>query len=134
MEAIAKLHNCRIAPRKMQLVVDTVRGRNIDEALNILKFEHKKGALYIKKLLLSAISNWENKYPDYLIQDAGLHIKSIYVTQAKMLKRVKPAPRGRAHRIRKRSNHVTVVLQSLSIEKTEEKETTEAAKVQETDK
>lgn len=113
-QARAILRNVRIAPRKMQLVVDLIRGKRVSEALNILKFEPKAGAAYIEKLLLSAASNWENKNPDASIEEADLYIKEIYVTQGKTLKRFRPAPQGRAHRIRKRSNHVTLVIDSLN--------------------
>jgi len=110
MEAVAKLRNVRIAPRKMQLVVDAIRGKKVGLALDILKFQSKAGAPYVEKLLLSAIANWENKYPEYELEDADLFVKEVFVTQGKTLKRFRPAPQGRAHRIRKRSNHVTLVV------------------------
>ncbi len=113
-QARAILRNVRIAPRKMRLVVDLIRGKKVSAALNILKFESKAGAQYIEKLLLSAISNWENKNPDASIEDADLYVKEVYVTQGKTLKRFRPAPQGRAHRIRKRSNHVTLIVDSLN--------------------
>ncbi len=113
-QARAILRNVRIAPRKMQLVVDLIRGKRVSEALNILKFEPKAGAVYIEKLLLSAVSNWENKNPDASIEDADLYVKEIFVTPGKTLKRFRPAPQGRAHRIRKRSNHVTLIVDSLN--------------------
>ncbi|UZR92774.1 50S ribosomal protein L22 [Chondrinema litorale] len=113
-QARAILRNVRIAPRKMRLVVDLIRGKKVSTALNILKFESKAGAQYIEKLLLSAISNWENKNPDASIEDADLYVKEVYVTQGKTLKRFRPAPQGRAHRIRKRSNHVTLIVDSLN--------------------
>ena len=129
-QARAILRNVRIAPRKMQLVVGLIRGKRVSEALNILKFEPKSGAAYIEKLLLSAVSNWENKNPDASIEEADLYIKEIFVTQGKTLKRFRPAPQGRAHRIRKRSNHVTLVIDSLndSIEEAEEVVTEEENK------
>lgn len=113
MEAVAKLNNSPIAPRKMRLVVDSIRGKEVNTALNILKFQSKAGSPVIEKLLLSAISNWEQKNPDSEIEDANLFIKEVYVTEGKTLKRFRPAPQGRAHRIRKRSNHVTLKIDSL---------------------
>ncbi len=110
MEAIAKLKNVPTSPRKMRLVVDLVRGKSVDRALGILKFEPKEGAKRIEKLLLSAISNWQAKNSEADIEDVDLYVKQIFVDGGRMLKRVRPAPQGRAHRIRKRSNHVTVVI------------------------
>lgn len=110
MEAVAKLRNVRIAPRKMQMVVDTIRGKKVGLALDILKFQSKSGSPFIEKLLLSAIANWENKYPEEELEDADLFVKEVFVTQGKTLKRFRPAPQGRAHRIRKHSNHVTLVV------------------------
>lgn len=120
MEAVAKLRNTRIAPRKMRLVVDLIRGKMVGEALNILKFQSKKGAPYIEKLLLSAIANWENKNPDKADQIADLYIKEIFVDGGKIIKRIQPAPQGRAHRINKRTNHVTLVVDLLEDEDFEE--------------
>lgn len=111
MEAIAKLKNVSLSARKMRFVADSVRGKSVDDALNILKFSKREASEYVEKLLLSAISNWENKLDmAYSADDYGLYIKSIHVDEAGMLKRFRPAPHGRAHRIRKRSNHVTVVV------------------------
>ena len=114
MEAVAKLNNCSIAPRKMRLVVDQIRGRRVIDALNILKFTQKAGAPYIEKLLLSAVAIWEDKNPDIELEDADLFVKEVFVTQGRTLKRFRPAPQGRAHRIRKRSNHVTLVIDSVN--------------------
>lgn len=114
MEAVAKLNNSPIAPRKMRLVVDTIRGKKVIDALNMLKFQQKAGAPFIEKLLLSAIANWEAKNPDEAIEDADLFVKEVFVTQGRTLKRFRPAPQGRAHRIRKRSNHVTLVVDSAA--------------------
>ncbi|PWJ43071.1 50S ribosomal protein L22 [Sediminitomix flava] len=114
MEAVAKLNKCAIAPRKMRLVVDSIRGAKVVDALNILKFERKAGAPLVEKLLLSAVANWEAKNPDESIEDADLFVKEIFVTQGRTLKRFRPAPQGRAHRIRKRSNNVTLVIDSAS--------------------
>ena len=106
----AKLNGCPTSPRKMRLVADLVRGVEIEKALAILKFSPKDAARDLEKLTLSAIANWQAKNEDASIEDAGLFIKEVYVDSAAMLKRLRPAPQGRAHRIRKRSNHVTMVL------------------------
>ena len=106
----AKLNNCPTSPRKMRLMADLVRGEKIDKALNLLKFSSKEASRRLEKLLLSAIANWQAKNEDAVIEDAGLFVKTIYVDSAGMLKRLRPAPQGRAHRIRKRSNHVTLEL------------------------
>ena len=115
MEAVAKLNNVPTSPRKMRLVADLIRGEKVDFALNTLKFDSKVGSKRLEKLLLSAISNWQEKNKDDKIEDANLFIKEIYVNGGKMIKRLRPAPQGRAHRIRKRSNHVTIVLDSLNL-------------------
>jgi|TARA_Y100000782_G_scaffold97239_1_gene109635 large subunit ribosomal protein L22 len=115
MEAVAKLNNVPTSPRKMRLVADLIRGKKVDFALNTLKFDSKVGSKRLEKLLLSAISNWQEKNKDDKIEDANLFIKEIYVNGGKMIKRMRPAPQGRAHRIRKRSNHVTIVLDSLNL-------------------
>ncbi len=108
--AFAKLNNCPTSPRKMRLVADLVRGERVEKALNILKFSQKEASNRLEKLLLSAIANWQAKNEDADIENAELFIKEIRVDSASMLKRLRPAPQGRAHRIRKRSNHVTLVL------------------------
>ncbi|MGB0521349.1 MAG: 50S ribosomal protein L22 [Flammeovirgaceae bacterium] len=113
MEAVAKLNNNPIAPRKMRLVVDLIRGKRVGHALDLLRFTSKAGAPYIEKLLLSAVANWEAKNEGVELEDADLFIKEVYVTQGRTLKRFRPAPQGRAHRIRKRSNHITLVVDSL---------------------
>jgi large subunit ribosomal protein L22 len=112
MEAVAKLNNVPTSPRKMRLVADLIRGEKVNKALNILKFEPKQGAARLEKLLLSAISNWQQKNEEIDLEDADLYVKSIKVDSGRILKRLRPAPQGRAHRIRKRSNHVTMVLDS----------------------
>ena len=119
MEAVAKLNNVPTSPRKMRLVADLIRGEKVDFALNTLKFDSKVGSKRLEKLLLSAISNWQEKNKDDKIEDANLFIKEIYVNGGKMIKRLRPAPQGRAHRIRKRSNHVTIVLDSLNLKNKE---------------
>ncbi len=112
MESVAKLGNVPTSPRKMRLVADMVRGQHVNKALGILKFEPKVGAKSIEKLLLSAISNWQNKNQDVKLEDANLYIKTIFVDGGAALKRLRPAPQGRGHRILKRSNHITIVLDS----------------------
>jgi large subunit ribosomal protein L22 len=113
MEAVAKLNNCPTSPRKMRLVVDLIRGKKVDEALNTLRFNNKKdSAPRVEKLLLSAISNWAQKNEGARIEESDLYVKTAFVDCGPMLKRVLPAPQGRAHRIRKRSNHVTIVVDS----------------------
>lgn len=119
MEAVAKLKNVPTSPRKMRVVADLVRGQRVNHALNVLKFEAKQGAARLDKLLLSAISNWEAKNEDVKLEEADLYVKEIYVDSARILKRLRPAPQGRAHRIRKRSNHVTLVVDSHNAESAE---------------
>ncbi|ADY29972.1 MULTISPECIES: 50S ribosomal protein L22 [Cellulophaga] len=110
--AFAKLNNCPTSPRKMRLVADLIRGVQVEKALAILKFSQKEASRRVEKLLLSAIANWQSKNEDADIEEADLIVKEIRVDSGAMLKRLRPAPQGRAHRIRKRSNHVTLVLES----------------------
>ena len=110
----AKLNNCPTSPRKMRLVADQLRGKKINKALSILKFSQKQPSTRLEKLLLSAINNWQQKNPDADLENQDLYIKEIKVDGAGMLKRLRPAPQGRAHRIRKRSNHVTMILGNLN--------------------
>ena len=110
--AFAKLNNCPTSPRKMRLVADLIRGLRIEKALAILEFSQKEASRKVIKLLLSAIDNWQSKNEEADIEQADLIIKEIRVDNGSMLKRLRPAPQGRAHRIRKRSNHVTLVLES----------------------
>ena len=112
----AKLNNCPTSPRKMRIVADSVRGKNVDMALTILKFSQKEASNKLEKLLISAIANWQAKNEDADVEQANLFVKEIRVDSAAMLKRLRPAPQGRAHRIRKRSNHVTLVLGSKIID------------------
>jgi large subunit ribosomal protein L22 len=112
--AFAKLNNCPTSPRKMRLVADLVRGQKAEHALNILRFSPKEASRKLEKLLLSAIANWQAKNEDASIEEAGLFVKEIRVDGGTMLKRLRPAPQGRAHRIRKRSNHVTIVLGAIN--------------------
>lgn len=112
--AFAKLNNCPTSPRKMRLVADLVRGQKAEKALQILRFSPKEASRRLEKLLLSAIANWQSKNEDADIESADLFVKEIRVDGGSMLKRLRPAPQGRAHRIRKRSNHVTVVIGALN--------------------
>jgi len=112
---ISKLNGCPTSPRKMRLVADLVRGVEVEKALQILKFHPKEASINLEKLMLSAISNWQAKNEDASIEDAGLFVKEIFVDSAAMLKRLRTAPQGRAHRIRKRSNHVTLILGTNNI-------------------
>lgn len=108
--AFAKLNNCPTSPRKMRLVADLVRGQEVEKALAILKLSQKEASVRLEKLLLSAVANWQAKNENSDVEAAGLFVKEIRVDGGSMLKRLRPAPQGRAHRIRKRSNHVTLVL------------------------
>jgi len=110
--SFAKLNNCPTSPRKMRLVADLVRGEKVERALNILRFSSKEASRRLEKLLLSAVANWQAKNEDADVEAAELFVKEIRVDGGSMLKRLRPAPQGRAHRIRKRSNHVTLVLGS----------------------
>ena len=109
-QALAKLNSCPTSPRKMRLVADLVRGEDVYKALNILKFSPKHASRNLEKLLLSAINNWEQKNDGEDATSANLVVKSINGDSARMLKRIQAAPQGRAHRIRKRSNHVTLII------------------------
>ena len=110
---LAKLNNCPTSPRKMRLVADMVRGQEVTQALNILKFSPKEASGRVEKLLMSAIANWRTKNEGVRLEDGNLYVKSIYVDSARQLKRIRPAPQGRAHRIRKRSNHVTLIVDTM---------------------
>lgn len=118
MEAIAKLNNVPTSPRKMRIVADLIRGKKVGYALSVLKYTPNHGAIRLEKLLLSAIANWQAKNPDEKLEDADLFVKTIQVDGGRMLKRLRPAPQGRAHRIRKRSNHVTLVVDAINTEVT----------------
>jgi large subunit ribosomal protein L22 len=110
--AVAKLNNVPTSPRKMRLVADVVRGESAVKALNMLKFMPQQSARRLEKLLLSAVANWEAKNEGKNVDEQGVFIKELSVDSGRMLKRLRPAPQGRAHRIRKRSNHVTIILDS----------------------
>ena len=115
-QAFAKLVNVPSSPRKMRLVADMVRGQEVFRALGILKFSNKEAAAKVEKLLRSAIANWEAKNPTERLEDTKLCVKEIKVDGGRMLKRIQPAPQGRAHRIRKRSNHVTIIVDKMVVE------------------
>jgi len=108
----AVLRNCPTSPRKMRLVTDMIKGVGVNKALDILRYSSKEASGKVEKLLLSAIANWQNKNEGARIEESNLYVKEAFVNQSRTLKRIQPAPQGRAHRIRKRSNHVTIVLDS----------------------
>ena len=109
----ASLRNCPTSPRKMKLGADLIRGKEVNQALGILKFSKQDASFRLEKLLLSAIDNWKQKNEGANVEDANLYVKTIFVDSARVLKRLRPAPQGRAHRILKRSNHVTIFVDSL---------------------
>lgn len=112
MEAVAKLRNNPTSTRKMRLLADLIRGLDVEKALNILKFHPKHPSVPLEKLLVSAIANWKVKNEGTRVEDANLHVKTIYVDGGRILKRMRPAPQGRGYRVRKRSNHVTIIVDS----------------------
>lgn len=113
MEAVAKLKNCPLPPRKMRLVVDQIRGEKVDKALNILQFSQRRYyAIYVEKLLKSAIANWEQKNDGKRAEESDLIVKTIMVDAGYALKRLRTAPQGRAHRQKKRFNHITIIVDS----------------------
>ena len=115
MEAIAKLNNCPMSPRKMRLVVDQIRGQRVEVALNVLKYSQKRiYAEKVEKLLKSAIANWQEVNDLRVDEETGLIVKEVFVDGGRMLKRVPPAPQGRAHRVRKRSNHITLKVDTVA--------------------
>ncbi len=118
-KAFAVLKDCPTSPRKMRLVADLIKGMDVNKALDTLKFSNKEASKRVEKLLLSAISNWQVKNEGQRIEESNLYVKEAFVDSARMLKRLRPAPQGRAHRIRKRSNHVTIVLGSMNNVETE---------------
>ena len=104
----AVLRNCPTSPRKMRLVADSIRGMEVNKALDVLKFSSKEASRRVEKLLLSAIANWQAKNEGVRLEESDLFVKSVMVDSGRILKRLRPAPQGRAHRIRKRSNHITI--------------------------
>ena len=117
--AVAYLHDVPTSPRKMRLVADLIRGQRVAHALSLLKYETKHPAARLEKLLMSAISNWESKNKETKLEEADLFVKEIHVAGGRILKRLRPAPQGRAHRIRKRSNHITLIVDSKAAAQTE---------------
>lgn len=116
MEALARLKNVPTSPRKMRLVADLVRGKRVGVALSILKFTPNHAAIRLEKLVLSAVANWQAKNSEVKLEEADLFVKTIMVDEGRSLKRLRTAPQGRGHRIRKRSNHVTLVIDSFNAE------------------
>lgn len=114
MEAVARLKDVPTSPRKMRLIADLIRGQRVSRALGLLKYQPQAGAAVLQKVLLSAVANWQQKNDGERIEDADLYVKTIFVDGGPMLKRLRPAPQGRGHRIRKRSNHITIVVDSAA--------------------
>lgn len=119
--AVAYLHDVPTSPRKMRLVADLIRGQRVAKALNLLKYEAKHPAERMEKLLMSAISNWLTKNKDSKLEEADLFVKEVHVGGGRILKRLRPAPQGRAHRVRKRSNHVTLTVDRMPVQVAETK-------------
>ena len=111
----AVLHDVPTSPRKMRLVTDMIRGMAVNRALDVLKFSSKEASRRVEKLLLSAIANWQAKNEGVRLEESNLYVQEVFVDSGRMLKRLRPAPQGRGHRIRKRSNHVTVRLASKNV-------------------
>lgn len=112
MEAVAKLRNTKGAPRKARLITDIIKGKDVERALNILRYNSKQVSKKVEKLVESAINNWEQKNEGRRAEESELYIKTAFVDGGPVLKRFQPAPFGRAHRIRKRTSHITVVIDS----------------------
>ncbi len=112
MEAVARLRNYPTSPRKMRLLADLIRGLEVEKALNTLTFSTKDPSVPLEKLLVSAIANWKVKNEGVDVAEANLIVKTIFVDGGRVLKRMRPAPQGRAYRVRKRSNHVTIIVDS----------------------
>ncbi len=119
---VARLMDNNTSPRKTRLMADLIRGKNVDYALNVLKYSKKESSEKIRKLLLSAIANWQAKNENARIEDSNLFVKEIFVDGGTILKRLRTAPQGRGYRIRRRSNHITIVLDSKveNVNQTEE--------------
>ena len=114
MEAVAKLNNYPTGPRKMRLIADVIRGMEVEKALAILEFHPQHNAVPLAKLLKSAINNWEQKNSGESAADSNLVVKTVFVDGGRTLKRMRPAPQGRGYRVRKRSNHVTLIVDTKS--------------------
>jgi large subunit ribosomal protein L22 len=115
MEARAILRNVPTSPRKMRLVADMIRGQKVSKALALLKFQPQAASPVLLKVLLSAVANWQQQNEDAKLEDADLIVKTVFIDGGRMLKRLRPAPQGRAHRIRKRSNHITIVIDDAAV-------------------
>lgn len=111
MEAVARFKSCPMSARKMRLVVDNIRGKSVNEAIGILRYTNKEAALWLQKVLMSAVANWEVK-TELDPADYDLYVKTAFSDAATIMKRFQPAPQGRAHRIRKRTNHITLVVEN----------------------
>ena len=112
----AVLRNCPTSPRKMRLVTDLISGKEVNKALDILKFSAQEASRRMEKLLLSAIANWQAKNEGARVEESNLYVKNVHVDSGRVLKRLQTAPQGRAYRLKKRSNHVTLVLDSMKVE------------------
>jgi large subunit ribosomal protein L22 len=112
----AILRNCPTSPRKMRLLTDLISGKEVNKALDILKFSKQEASRRLEKLLLSAIANWQAKNEGVRIEESNLFVKEVFVDGGRSLKRLQTAPQGRAYRVRKRSNHVTLVIDSMNKE------------------
>jgi large subunit ribosomal protein L22 len=123
--AFAKLNDCPTSPRKMRLVADMIRGKRADLALNMLRFSTKEAAGRLEKLLMSALNNWQAKNEGQRIEDQELLVTDVFVDSGRQLKRLRPAPQGRGHRIRKRSNHITLTVGAKKAAATTEEISTE---------
>ena len=117
----AILKDCPTSPRKMRLVVDLIRGVEVNKAIGMLRYTQKEAARRVEKLLLSAIANWQAKNEGVRIEDANLVVKEAFVDSGRQLKRLRPAPQGRGYRIRKRSNHITLILDTAVVKEKKEK-------------
>jgi len=127
MEAVARLRNFPTSPRKMRLLADLIRGKKVEDAVNMLKFSPKHNSVALEKLLLSAVANWRVKHEGADIAEAELYVSTIFVDEGKTLRRMRPAPQGRGYRVRKRSNHVTLKVDSKNpVTVAEETVTTES--------
>ncbi len=115
---VAVLKNNPTSPRKVRLVADMVRGMEVNRALDVLKFSSKEASRKVEKLLMSAIANWQAKNEGVRLEESNLYVKTVAVDSARILKRLRPAPQGRAHRIRKRSNHITLCIDSKIVNET----------------
>lgn len=112
--AFARLNNCPTSTRKMRLVADLIRGIEVNKALDVLHYSTKEPSKKLEKLLMSAIANWQKKNEAARIEKSNLYVKEVFVNGGRMLKRLRPAPQGRGYRVRKRSNHVTIILDSMN--------------------